>query len=197
MTRAGKAGAAPSGRRMPPAAAVLAAALLTGGVLIGGGPAAGALPAAGAAGEAAAGRAPAPACPVTQLVANSAERMGATQVRITVVNEGPRACVLHGHPTIALAGQGSPDRNSPLVVHRLGAARPVLLPVGGTAETRISFTPVLGEAEGYCDSGGEPSVAPSVVVGVAGGLLQLAPDDGGDFALCGTAVRATAFRAPS
>ncbi|MFK0256417.1 hypothetical protein [Streptomyces sp. NPDC090445] len=70
-------------------------------------------------------------------------------------------------------------------------------PVGGTAETRISFTPVLGEAGGYCASGDEAAVAPSMVVGVAGGRLQLAPEDGGDFALCGTVVRATAFRASS
>lgn len=43
-------------------------------------------------------------------------------------------------------------------------------------------------------SGAEPFAAPSMVVGVAGGRFQLAPDDGGRFALCGTAVSATAFR---
>ncbi|NXY95369.1 DUF4232 domain-containing protein [Streptomyces sp. BR123] len=188
MTRAGKRDAAPCGRSR----FLAAAALLAGGVLQAGAP-----PAAEAAGEAAVGRAPAPACPVTRLVANSAERLGPTEVRITVINEGPRPCTLRGHPTVALAGQGSPDRNTPLVVRRLGAAKLVLLPVGGTAETRISFTPVLGEAGGYCESGDEPTVAPSMVLGVADGLLQLAPEDGGDFALCGTVVRATAFRASS
>ncbi|MEU6217891.1 hypothetical protein ABZ845_10275 [Streptomyces sp. NPDC047022] len=66
--------------------------------------------------------------------------------------------------------------------------------VGGRAATRLTFTPVLGEASGYCASGGEPLVAPSIVVGVAGSRQQLAPDDGGDFALCGHSVGATAFR---
>ncbi|MGW4686417.1 DUF4232 domain-containing protein [Streptomyces sp. NPDC004244] len=197
MTHPGKRGAAPCGRRL-----LLAAAVLTGGVLLAGASPvaaaeAAAAPAGPAAGEDAAGRAPAPPCPVTQLVADSADRVGPTQVRITVINEGPRACVLRGHPTVALAGQGSPHRNKPLAVRRLGAALPVLLPVGGRAETRISFTPVLGEAGGYCDSGGEPTVAPSMVVGVAGGGLQLAPADGGDFALCGAVVKATAFRTSS
>ncbi|QES47898.1 Tat pathway signal sequence domain protein [Streptomyces venezuelae] len=139
-------------------------------------------------------RAPLAPCRSSQLVADSAERAGATQVRVTVTNDGPRACELRGFPTVALAGQGSPDRNKPLDVRRQGMARTVRLPVGGTATTQLTFTPVLGEADGYCASGADPVVAPSIVVGVGGGQLQLGVADGGDFALCGNSVRATAFR---
>lgn len=66
-------------------------------------------------GQATAGqRAPAAPCVSDQLIANSAERIGgSSQVRITVINDGPEACVLRGFPTVALAGQGSPDRNRP------------------------------------------------------------------------------------
>ncbi|MER5852177.1 DUF4232 domain-containing protein [Streptomyces sp. NPDC002012] len=150
----------------------------------------------GASADAAAfGRAPVAPCTNTQLVANSAQRTEPSQVRITVINQGPRPCVLSGFPTVALAGQSSPERNKPLNVVRQGKVGSVQLAVGGRASTQLSFTPVLGEAGGYCVSGAAPSVAPSIVVGVAGGRQQLAPDDGGDFALCGSTVRATAFRA--
>ncbi|WP_086827217.1 DUF4232 domain-containing protein [Streptomyces sp. NRRL B-24572] len=142
---------------------------------------------------AAATHAAAPACTFSQLIANSAQRVGADKVRITLINDGPKACVLQGFPGMALAGQGSPNRNKPLKVVRQGTAKPVNLAVGGKAWTLIGFTPVLGEAEGYCASGAKPSVAPSIVLGVGGGGLQLGPDDGGDFALCGDTVRATAF----
>ncbi|MFE7396734.1 DUF4232 domain-containing protein [Streptomyces sp. NPDC057557] len=144
---------------------------------------------------AALGRVSVAACTNTQLVANSAQRMEPSQVRISVINQGPNPCVLSGFPTVALAGQGSPDRNKPLNVVRQGKLGPVQLAVGGRASAQLSFTPVLGEAGGYCASGAAPSVAPSIVVGVAGGRQQLAPDDGGDFALCGSTVRVTAFRA--
>ncbi|MFF3013286.1 DUF4232 domain-containing protein [Streptomyces sp. NPDC057939] len=182
---------------------LLAAAVLTGGVLAGAGPTAtaaqkttGAAPMTTAATPTAETprRVPAAPCPYTRLIANSAERVGASAVRITVINDGPKPCVLRGFPTVALAGQGSPDRNRPLGVVREGQAPSVTLPVGGRATTRISFTPVLGEADGYCESGGTPTVAPSIVLGVGGGGLQLSPADGGDFALCGNNVRATAFR---
>ncbi|MEU7726957.1 DUF4232 domain-containing protein [Streptomyces sp. NPDC040724] len=140
-------------------------------------------------------RAPAPPCTNTRLLADSAQQIRGSQVRITLVNEGPQACSLKGFPAVALAGQGSPDRNKPLNVVPQGQARPVELQAGGRAWTLLTFTPVLGEAEGYCASGAEPTVAPSIVLGVGGGGLQVAPDDGGQFALCGTTVRATAFRA--
>ncbi|MFE7180999.1 DUF4232 domain-containing protein [Streptomyces erythrochromogenes] len=135
-----------------------------------------------------------PPCGGGQLVPGGAVRVGADGVRVTVVNEGPGSCVLRGYPTVALAGQGSPGNARALTVTGQGPARPVVLPPGGAAQTRIGFAPVLGEADGYCASGAEPFVAPSMVVGVAGARLQLGPDDGGSFAVCGTAVRATAFR---
>ncbi|MEU8776913.1 DUF4232 domain-containing protein [Streptomyces sp. NPDC048606] len=172
-----------------------APALLLTAVVLAGGPAAGtAFADVRADRSAAAPTAPAAPCRHTQLIADSAQRVGATGVRVTVINDGPKACVLQGFPTVALAGQGSPDKNLPLSVSRRGQARPVDLPVGGRASTVIGFKPVMGEAGGYCPSGAEPTVAPSMVVGVGGGALQLAPADGGDFALCGTAVTASAFR---
>ncbi|MFJ3965790.1 DUF4232 domain-containing protein [Streptomyces sp. NPDC090036] len=137
--------------------------------------------------------APAAACTGEQLSATGADRTDSTRVRFTVVNEGP-ACELRGFPTVALAGQGSPERNAPLRVVPRGEARPVLLAAGGSASTLLTFTPVLGEADGYCASGADPTVAPSLVVGVAGTGFQVAPSDGGEFALCGTTVRATALR---
>ncbi len=138
---------------------------------------------------------PAAPCVSEQLIANSAERIDGSRVRITLINDGPQACVLRGFPTVALAGQGSPDRHKPLNVVRQGQANAVQLAVGGRASAQLTFTPVLGEADGFCASGADPTVAPSIVLGVAGGGFQLAPDDGGEFALCGTTVRATAFRA--
>ncbi|WP_329389297.1 DUF4232 domain-containing protein [Streptomyces sp. NBC_01351] len=175
--------------RMPLASALLACALLAGP----GGPMAAA---AGGRDDVRAGSVP--PCQGSGLVADGAQRLGATRIRITVVNEGPQPCALQGHPTLALAGQGSPHRNRPLAVHREGVARPVQLAVGGVAEALVSFTPVLGEADGYCASrDAEPFVAPSMVVGIAGGRFQLALDDGGNFALCGGSVHATAFRPAS
>ncbi|MFE5536044.1 DUF4232 domain-containing protein [Streptomyces sp. NPDC056492] len=139
-------------------------------------------------------RPPAAPCTSSQIVANGAQRSGAAQVRVTVTNKGTKPCVLNGFPTVALAGQGSPDKNKPLQVIRVGKSAPVQLAAGGRASAQLSFTPVLGEADGYCASGSEPVVAPTMVVGVAGGRYQLAPGDGGEFALCGTTVHATAFR---
>ncbi|MFD3875563.1 DUF4232 domain-containing protein [Streptomyces sp. NPDC058623] len=181
---------------------LLAGAVLAAGVLAGAGPMAAATSASTSTSFAAtpplptadARRAPVAPCRNTQLVANSAERTGASAVRITVINDGPKPCVLRGFPTVALAGHGSPDRNKPLGVVQDGRARPVTLPVGGRATTQLTFTPVLGEADGFCTSGATPTVAPSLVLGVGGGGLQLSPADGGDFALCGDNVRANAFR---
>ncbi|MFE2552099.1 DUF4232 domain-containing protein [Streptomyces sp. NPDC059355] len=138
-------------------------------------------------------RRPAAACTSSQVVADSAQPAGSAQVRITVTNKSSKPCVLNGYPTVALAGQGSPDKNKPLQVIRVGKSGPVQLAAGGRASSQLTFTPVLGEADGYCASGADPFVAPSMVVGVAGGRHQLAPSDGGEFALCGTTVRATAF----
>lgn len=137
--------------------------------------------------------APAAPCTGDQLLVTRADRPDTTHVRLTVVNEGA-ACQLRGFPTVALAGQGSPDRNRPLRVVPVGEARPVLVSAGGSASTVLTFTPVLGEADGYCASGADPTVAPSLVIGIAGMGFQVAPSDGGRFALCGDTVRATAFR---
>ncbi|WP_405486382.1 DUF4232 domain-containing protein [Streptomyces sp. NBC_00096] len=166
----------------------LAAAAVACGLLLAAGPGAGA-----AAREPDVRQGADASCTSGQLVAGGAQRFGGTQVRITVVNGGPGACVLEGFPAVALAGQGSPDRNEPLNVVTRGEAQAVRLAVGDRASTRLTFTPVLGEAGGYCVSGAEPTAAPSIVLGVGGGGLQLAPDDGGLFALCGTTVEATAF----
>ncbi|MFC9626510.1 hypothetical protein ACFTXM_43380 [Streptomyces sp. NPDC056930] len=51
---------------------------------------------------AALGRVSVAACTNTQLVANSAQRMEPSQVRISVINQGPNPCVLSGFPTVAL-----------------------------------------------------------------------------------------------
>lgn len=167
---------------------LLVVAALAGGLLAGAG--------SGAAAEGPSlRRATVAACTNDQLVAAGAQRTGSSEVRVTVINESSTPCVLTGYPGVALAGLGSPDRNKPLgAVHR-GTAGPVQLPVGGRASAELTFTPVLGEAGGYCVSGAPPSVAPSIVLFVAGGGYQLGPDDGGDFALCGNTVQVTAFRA--
>ncbi|MEV6688514.1 DUF4232 domain-containing protein [Streptomyces sp. NPDC051130] len=167
-----------AGRRSATAAAccsLVLGAVLSGGALTG---------------AQSAAAAPAPACKGGQLSAGAA---GSTQATVTVTNEGPKPCVLKGYPTVAIAGQGSPDRNKPLTVVRQGSARSVQLAVGGQAVTHLTFTPVLGEADGYCASGAEPTVAPSLVVGFAGIKQQLGTPDADGFALCGTTVRATAF----
>ncbi|MFE6912043.1 DUF4232 domain-containing protein [Streptomyces erythrochromogenes] len=177
-------------RRRVLAAAVVAAALLAGTV-----PAV-AVPADAGAGRGA-GRvvasASVPPCG-DGLVPGGAVRVGADAVRVTVVNEGPAPCVVRGYPAVALAGQGSPGRARALAVVGEGPVHPVVLAVGDAAQSRIAFAPVLGEADGYCASDAEPFVAPSMVIGVAGVRVQVAPDDGGNFAVCETTVRATAFR---
>ncbi|MER6387077.1 DUF4232 domain-containing protein [Streptomyces sp. NPDC001523] len=165
---------------------LLAALVLSGGALAGAGSAA-------AADQATPQRAPAAQCKGGQLTVSGTSGTG--QARVTVVNKGPKACVLSGFPTIALAGQGAPDRNKPLSVSRTGSAKPVQLAVGGWAASQLTFPPVLGEAAGYCASGAKPIAAPTMVVGVAGTKTQIAPSDGGNFAICGNSVRATAFRA--
>ncbi|MCX4544612.1 DUF4232 domain-containing protein [Streptomyces sp. NBC_01565] len=152
-----------------------------------------AVPAGAFAASATAAAAPAAACKGSQLTAGGAQYTPSGQVRFTVVNKGA-PCELRGFPTVAVAGQGSPDKNKPLGVSPQGQAPSVRLPSGGKAVTVLSFTPVLGEADGYCASGADPTVAPSLVVGVAGTRFQVGSSDGGEFALCGDSVRATAFR---
>lgn len=152
-------------------------ALLSGGAVAGAGSAAAATPA--------------PLCKGDQL---SASASGSSQVTVTVTNKGTKPCTLGGFPTVALAGQGSPERNKPLTVQRQGSDGAVRLAAGGRAVTHLTFTPVLGEAQGYCASGAAPFVAPSLVVGFAGIKEQVGSSDAAGFALCGNTVRATAFR---
>ncbi|MFI1504464.1 DUF4232 domain-containing protein [Streptomyces sp. NPDC020597] len=114
---------------------------------------------------------------------------------VQFVNVGGKACVLKGHPSVAGAGNGSPEHNSPLAVTASGPASPVTLAPGGKAWTKLTFVQVHGEADGYCKSGAVPSVYPTVVVGLPGsGSHQVALDDG-QFAECDNKVTVTAVSA--
>ncbi|MGW2460782.1 DUF4232 domain-containing protein [Streptomyces sp. NPDC001356] len=118
---------------------------------------------------------------------------GAAVVQFT--NVSTRACVVRGHPTVAVAGNGSPERNLPLHVTRKGIAAPVRLAPGGRAWVKLTFVQVQGEADGYCVSGATPSVFPSLVVGLPGaGKHQVALVDG-QIAECDNKVTVTAASA--
>ncbi|MFG3009689.1 DUF4232 domain-containing protein [Streptomyces cinerochromogenes] len=115
---------------------------------------------------------------------------GAAVVQFT--NVSAAACVLRGHPTVAGAGNGSPQHSVPLKVTRTGTAASVRLAPGGKAWVKLTFVQVQGEADGYCVSGATPSVFPTLVVGLPGaGKHQVALDDG-VFAECDNKVTATA-----
>ncbi|MFF4957557.1 DUF4232 domain-containing protein [Streptomyces sp. NPDC001222] len=104
-------------------------------------------------------------------------------------------CVLQGHPTVAGAGNGSPQHNVPLSVTRVGTASPVRLAPGGRAWAKLTFVQVQGEGDGYCVSGAKPVVYPTLVVGVPGaGAHQVALADG-EFAECDNKVTVTAVSA--
>ncbi|MEU1007574.1 DUF4232 domain-containing protein [Streptomyces sp. NPDC005890] len=118
---------------------------------------------------------------------------GAAVVQFT--NVSAAACVLRGHPTVAGAGNGSPQRSVPLKVTPSGTATTVRLAPGGKAWLKLTFIQVQGEADGYCVSGATPSVFPTLVVGLPGaGKHQVALDDG-LFAECDNKVTATAVSA--
>ncbi|MFJ4946912.1 DUF4232 domain-containing protein [Streptomyces sp. NPDC088760] len=118
---------------------------------------------------------------------------GAAVVQFT--NVSTAACVLRGHPTVAGAGNGSPQRSVPLKVTPSGTATTVRLAPGGKAWLKLTFIQVQGEADGYCVSGATPSVFPTLVVGLPGaGKHQVALDDG-LFAECDNKVTATAVSA--
>lgn len=118
---------------------------------------------------------------------------GAAIVEFTNVSD--RACVLKGHPSVAGAGNGSPGHNRPLAVTPAGPASPVTVAPGGRARVKLTFVQVQGEADGYCRSGAEPSVYPTIVVGLPGsGAHQVALDDG-QFAECDDTVTVTAVAA--
>jgi hypothetical protein len=114
---------------------------------------------------------------------------------VQFVNVSGEACVLKGHPSVAGAGNGSPQHNAPLAVTTTGSASPVTLAPGGKAWTKLTFVQVQGEADGYCASGAVPAVYPTVVVGLPGsGAHQVALDDG-QFAECDNKVTVTAVSA--
>ncbi|MFI5678030.1 DUF4232 domain-containing protein [Streptomyces cellulosae] len=118
---------------------------------------------------------------------------GAAVVEFT--NVSGRTCVLKGHPTVAGAGNGSPEMNVPLTVQPTGAAAPVKVAPGGKAWVKLTFVQVQGEADGYCVSGSAPVVYPTMVVRLPGsGAHQVALDDG-QFAECDDTVTVTAVSA--
>ncbi|GGY89748.1 hypothetical protein GCM10010300_37420 [Streptomyces olivaceoviridis] len=118
---------------------------------------------------------------------------GAAIVEFT--NVSARACGVRGHPTVAVAGNGSPERNLPLQVTRQGSAAPVRLAPGGRAWVKLTFVPVLGGADGYCASGTAPGMFPSLVVGLPGaGKHQVALVEG-EITECDNKVTVTAVSA--
>jgi len=118
---------------------------------------------------------------------------GAAVIEFTNVSAKP--CTLQGHPTVAGAGNGSPDHNAPLKVTASGSAAPVKLAPGAKASLKLTFVQVQGEGDGYCKSGAKPVAYPTLVVGLPGsGAHQVALDDG-VFAECDNTVTATAVAA--
>ncbi|MFJ4776213.1 DUF4232 domain-containing protein [Streptomyces sp. NPDC088762] len=114
---------------------------------------------------------------------------------VSVTNTSKHACTLSGFPTVAGAGNGSPDKNLPLAVTHSGSASTVTMTPGARAWTKLTFVNVQGEADGYCESGATPATFPTLVLGVPGaGSHQIAMDDG-VFAECDNKATVTAFSA--
>ncbi|MET3985777.1 DUF4232 domain-containing protein [Streptomyces sp. PvR034] len=112
---------------------------------------------------------------------------------VSVTNSSTHACTLRGFPTVAGAGNGSPEHNSPLATTPTGSPATVSLAPGARAWTKLTFVNVQGEADGYCVSGAKPVTFPTLVIGVPGaGAHQIAMDDG-VFAECDNKVTVTAF----
>ncbi|MFF8732365.1 DUF4232 domain-containing protein [Streptomyces sp. NPDC015171] len=140
----------------------------------------------------------APACTAKALEATAyqaADRPRGTGTGAAIVefeNVSATACALRGHPTVAGAGNGSPDHAVPLKVTRAGTASAVRLAPGGRAWVKLTFVQVQGEADGYCVSGATPAGYPTLVVGLPGaGSHQVALNDG-VFAECDGKVTVTA-----
>ncbi|MFI1168809.1 DUF4232 domain-containing protein [Streptomyces sp. NPDC020801] len=118
---------------------------------------------------------------------------GAAIVGFTNVSGQP--CILRGHPSVAGAANGSPQHNAPLTVTPTGSASPVRVAPGGKAWLKLTFVQVQGEGDGYCVSGAQPVVYPTLVIGLPGaGKHQVALSDG-EFAECDNKVTATAVSA--
>ncbi|MET7973178.1 DUF4232 domain-containing protein [Streptomyces mirabilis] len=118
---------------------------------------------------------------------------GAAIVEFT--NMSGKACTVQGYPTVAGAGNGSPEKNRPLKVATTGGVSTVKIAAGGKAWTKLTFVQVQGEADGYCKSGATPASYPTLVVGVPGaGAHQVALTDG-VIAECDDKVTVTALSA--
>lgn len=114
---------------------------------------------------------------------------------LSVANGSKHACTLTGYPTVAGAGNGSPEKNLPLAATHSGTASTVTLAPGARAWTKLTFVNVQGEADGYCVSGATPASFPTLVIGVPGaGSHQIAMTDG-VFAECDNKVTVSAFSA--
>ncbi|MCX5409434.1 DUF4232 domain-containing protein [Streptomyces sp. NBC_00335] len=113
---------------------------------------------------------------------------------VSVTNASASPCKVYGYPTVAAAGNGSPEKNKPLATTHTGPdAADVVLAPGARAWTKLTFVQVQGEADGYCTSGATPDSYPTVVIGVLGaGKHQIAMDDG-VFAFCDGKVTVTAW----
>lgn len=113
---------------------------------------------------------------------------------VSVTNTSASPCKVYGYPTVAAAGNGSPEKNKPLATTHTGPdATNVTLAPGARAWTKLTFVQVQGEADGYCKSGATPDSYPTVVIGVLGaGKHQIALDDG-VFAFCDGKVTVTAW----
>ncbi|WTX76865.1 DUF4232 domain-containing protein [Streptomyces sp. NBC_00647] len=107
------------------------------------------------------------------------EGTGIGAVIVEFTNMSGTSCVVQGHPTVAGAPNGSPEKGRPLAVTPTGPASKVVLAAGAKAWVKVTFVQVQGEGDGYCVSGAEPVTYPTLVVGLpAGGAHQLALDDG-------------------
>ncbi|MGW4512550.1 DUF4232 domain-containing protein [Streptomyces sp. NPDC004393] len=158
-------------------------------------------PAAGASSVVKTSGSPAKACTAGALkaavypAAHRPQGTGTGAVIAEFTNVSGQPCVLRGHPTVAGAGNGSPQHNVPLPVTRTGTASPVRLAPGGRSWAKLTFVQVQGEGDGYCVSGAKPVVYPTLVVGVPGaGAHQVALADG-EFAECDNKVTVTAVSA--
>lgn len=127
--------------------------------------------------------------------ANRPEGTGTGAAVVEFTNTSGQPCVLQGHPSVAGAANGSPQHNAPLLVTPTGTASPVRVAPGGKAWVKLTFVQVQGEADGYCKSGSQPVVYPTLVVGLPGaGAHQVALEDG-DFAECDNKVTVAAVSA--
>ncbi|MFC9324376.1 DUF4232 domain-containing protein [Kitasatospora sp. NPDC057015] len=140
-----------------------------------------------------------PACADADLKASAARDVepspvGSYVVTVEFTNVGTHACGVKGFPTVAGAGQGSPDKSLPFQVQQVGPAVAVPLVPGAKMFTTLALRPVLGEADGYCPSGATPFAPASLVLGVPeAGKYQVGREGGGFFASCDNKLTATAF----